>query len=115
MRAATALDAATAACAALNLAYFLFRLALRRDDTPPRTVASLALALVCLGAMGESLFFLASLTIPHAGSPLGAPEGEPVWALPWTLLRLVSLAGMALVSALVLRRLLADPWPEERT
>ena len=107
MRAATALDAATAACAALNLAYFLFRLALRRDDTPPRTVASLALALVCLGAMGESLFFLASLTVPHAGSPLGA--------LPWTLLRLVSLAGMALISALVLRRLLSDPWPEERT
>jgi hypothetical protein len=105
MRAAAALDAATAACAALNLAYFLFRLALRRDDTPPRTVATLALALVCLGAVGESLYFLASLTVPHAGSPLGA--------LVWTLLRLASLAGLALVSALVLRRLLAEPWPEE--
>lgn len=105
LRAAAALDATTAACAALNLAYFLYRLALRRDETPPRIVATLALALVCLGAMGESLYFLASLTVPHAGSPLGA--------LPWMLLRLVSLAGMALVSALVLRRLLAGGWSED--
>lgn len=104
-RATVAVDAATAACSAFNLTYFLFRSA-RRRQRASRTVAALALALVSLAAMGESLYFLASLTAVSSGSPLATPL--------WTLVRALSLAGMALVSALILRRLAADAWPEVR-
>ncbi len=94
--AAFGLDAATATCAAFNLTYFLYRLARRREETAPRAVALFALALVSLGALGESLFLLASLTV--------LPAGSPPATLPWTLVRFLPLAGTAFVSALVLRR-----------
>ena len=103
--AAISVDALTAACAALNLTYFLYRAARRREETAPRAVAVFALALISLGAMGESLFFLASLTVLPAGSP---PD-----ALPWVLVRGLPLAGTAFVSILILRRLLAAAWPED--
>ncbi len=103
--AAAGVDTITAACAAFNLTYFLFRLARRREETAPRSLAVLALALVSLGALGESLFFLASLTILPAGS-------SPA-ALPWALVRVPALAGAAFVSALILRRLLAAVWPKD--
>ena len=102
--AAVGLDSATAACAALNLAYFLYRLARCREETASRAVAVFALALVSLAAMGESLFFLASLTVLPAGSP-------PV-TIPWALVRVLPLAGTAFISILILRRLLAALWPE---
>ena len=102
--AAAGLDGLTAACAAFNLAYFLYRLARRREETASRVVAVFALALVSLGAMGESLFFLASLTVL---------PGSPPTTLPWALVRALPLAGAGLVSALILRRLLAFDWPEE--
>ncbi|MEE8346685.1 MAG: hypothetical protein V3S20_05010 [Dehalococcoidia bacterium] len=94
--AAFGLDAATATCAAFNLTYFLYRLARRREETSPRAVALFALALVSLGALGESLFLLASLTV--------LPAGSPPATLPWVLVRFLPLAGTAFVSALVLRR-----------
>ena len=103
--AAVGLDAATAACAAFNLAYFLYRLARCREETASRAVAVFALALVSLAAMGESLFFLASLTI--------LPAGSPPATIPWALVRVLPLAGTAFISILVLRRLLAALWPEE--
>ncbi len=99
------LDSLTVACAALNLTYFLYRLARRREETAPRVAAAFALALVSLGAMGESLFFLALLTVHPAGSP-------PI-ALPWALVRALPLAGAGLISILILRRLIADRWPED--
>ena len=99
------LDGLTAACAAFNLAYFLYRLARRREETASRVVAVFALALVSLGAMGESLFFLAWLTV--------LPGGSPPATLPWALVRALPLAGAGLVSALILRRLLAFDWPED--
>ncbi len=99
------LDSLTAACAALNLTYFLYRLARRREETAPRAVAAFALALVSLGAMGESLFFLALLTAHPAGSP-------PI-ALPWALVRVLPLAGAGLITILILRRLAADMWSED--
>jgi hypothetical protein len=102
---AVGLDAATAAFAAFNLTYFLYRLVRRREETAPRAVAVFALALISLGAMGESLFFLASLTVLPAGSP---PD-----ALPWVLVRVLPLAGTAFVSILILRRLFAAAWPED--
>ena len=103
--AAVSLDAATAACAGFNLIYFLCRLVRRREETASRAVAAFALALVSLGAMGESLFFLASLTV--------LPTGSPPAALPWVLARVLPLAGTGFISILVLRRLFAASWPEE--
>lgn len=103
--AAVGLDAATAACAALNLAYFLYRLARWRGETAARAVAVFALALVSLAALGESLFFLASLTV--------LPAGSPPATLPWALVRVLPLAGTAFISILILRRLLAVLWPED--
>ncbi len=102
--AAISVDALTAACAALNLTYFLYRGMRRREETAPRVVAVFALALISLGAMGESLFFLASLTALPAGSPPGA--------LPWVLVRALPLAGTAFVTILILRRLFAATWRE---
>jgi hypothetical protein len=103
--AAVGLDSMTAACAALNLSYFLYRLGRRREETAPRVVAVFALALVSLGALGESLFFLASLTV--------LPAGSPPAALPWALVRVLPLSGAAFVSALILRQLLAEAWTED--
>ena len=102
---AAGLDSLTAVCAALNLTYFVYRLARRRERTAARAAAVFALALVSLGAMGESLYFLASLTVLPAGSP---PD-----ALPWAAARLLPLAGTAAITALLMRRLLASPWSEE--
>lgn len=101
---AIGLDTATAACAAFNLAYFLYRLARCREETSSRVVAAFALVLVSLAAMGESLFFLASLTV--------LPAGSPPASVPWALVRVLSLTGTAFISILVLRRLLAALWPE---
>lgn len=95
--AAASLDLATVACAALNLSYFLHRLAPGRfGETAARRVAALALALVSLGALVESLAFLAA---------------APGWLLAsptWTLARALPFAGTAFISILILRRLTAD-------
>ena len=102
--AAISVDALTAACAALNLTYFLYRAGRRREETAPRVVAVFALALISLGALGESLFFLVSLTV--------LPTGSPPDALGWVLVRVLPLAGTAFVSILILRRLFAATWHE---
>jgi hypothetical protein len=103
---AVALDAATAGFAAFNLTYFVYRVVRRREETAARTVAAFALALLSLGAMGESLFLLASLTV--------LPAGSPPATLPWALVRVLPLAGAGFISILVLRRMLAFAWPEGR-
>ncbi len=64
--------------------------------------AVVALALVSLGAMAESLFLLAA-----------SPGGTLASGLPWTWVRVPSLAGAGLISILLVRRLLAAMWPEE--
>lgn len=102
---AVGLDTATASCAVFNLAYFLYRLARWREETTARTVAVFALALVSLAALGESLFFLASLTI--------LPAGSPPAIVPWALVRVLPLAGAAFISVLILRRLLAALWDKD--
>ena len=96
---AVGLDAATAGFAAFNLTYFLCRVLRRRGETAPRIVAAFALALVALGALGESLFFLAWLTV--------LPAGSPPAALPWAIVRALPLAGAGFVTILILRRMLA--------
>ena len=104
--AAVGLDTATAACAAFNLAYFVFRLARYRGETISRAVAVFALVLGSLAALGESLFFLASLTI--------LPAGCPPATNPWAMVRVLPLAGTAFISILVLRRLVV-PVPSEES
>ncbi|HEU4760130.1 MAG TPA: hypothetical protein VFT91_09145 [Dehalococcoidia bacterium] len=97
-RAASAgLDAATAACAALNLAYFAYRLAPGREATVSRRVALAALALISLAALVESLLSLAVVS--------SAPEGSLLASLPWAAGRALPLAGSGFMSLLVLRRL----------
>ena len=95
--AAAGLDLTTAVCAALNLTYFFHRFTSRWDETASRRVAAVALALVSLGAMVESLFLLASL--------MTAPAGSPLASLPWTLARALPFAGTAFISILILRRI----------
>ena len=95
--AAAGLDLATAASAALNLTYFFHRLTSRWDEAASRRVAVAALALVSLGAMVESLFFLGSLA--------AAPSVSPLASLPWTLARALPFAGTAFISILILRRI----------
>ncbi len=97
-RAASAgLDAATVVCAALNLAYFAYRLAFAREGTASRRVAAAALALVSLGVLVESLFSMAVLA--------AAAEGSAGASLPWMLGRALPLAGSGFMSVLVLRRI----------
>ena len=93
-----ALDAVTALCATLNLAYFLERLLSGREDTPRRRVAALVLALVSLAALLEAVFLLSA----------AASVGSPDFASPqWTVARATGCAASVCLSALVLRRLLA--------
>lgn len=93
--AAVTLDAGTALCAAFNLTYFLDRL-LADGETPRRRVAAFALALVSLGVLLESLVFLAT-----------AERALPPVSAPWALVRLVPFAGAAVISGLVLRRVVS--------
>ena len=88
------LELATAACAAFNLIYFCHRLASRWEPAASRRVAAIALAMVSLGAMAESLFFLISFA--GAGPPPAAP---------WTLVRALPFAGTAFISILIRRRI----------
>ncbi len=95
-RAAVAgLEAATCACAALNFAYFLHRLTFLHDISLPRRVAAFVLALLSLGALIESAFVLVSISISGEASVLASGQ--------WAIVRILPFAGMACMSALVLR------------
>jgi len=88
------MDLLTAACAAVNLAYFCYRLSVHPPGTVSRRVA-LVLAVVSLGAVAESAALLAA-----------AGRGVPVESPEWTLVRGLVLTGAAGMSAMVLRRIL---------
>ena len=85
------LEAVTASCAALNVAYFSARIASR--EPLPRRVAAFVLALVSLSALGESAILLS-----------GAGADSAAWAI----VRAVTFAGMGCMSALVLRAIGKD-------
>lgn len=91
------MESAAAACAALNLGYFLQRLWGPTAEKGPRRVAALVLAVVSAGAVAEGAFVLAWLW-GDAGS-----GGGPSWA--WAAARVLPVAGTAGISALVLRGL----------
>jgi len=91
--AAAGLEAATAVCAALNLAYFLHR----TTSVEPfsRKVAAFVLAVLSFGAAVESTFVIGALGVSGDG---------PVFAsAAWVFARLATFAGTACISALVLR------------
>ena len=92
-RAAVAgLEAATALCAALNLAYFLHRVI--SVDSPSRR-AAFVLALISLGTLAESVVVIGSLET-KGFVPLAAPAA---WVVAWAL----TLAGTVFISALILK------------
>jgi len=93
-RAAVAgLEAATALCAALNLAYFLHRVI--SVDSPSRRAAAFVLALISLGTLAESVVVIGSLET-KGFVPLAAPAA---WVVAWAL----TLAGTVFISALILK------------
>ena len=95
-RAAVAgLEAVTALCAALNLAYFLHR-ALTMDSRL-RRAAAFVLALISLGTLAESVVVIGSLET-NGFVPLAAPA-------PWVAARAITLAGTGFITALILKAL----------
>lgn len=93
--AAAGLEAATALCATLNVAYFLGRISSRQPLALSRRVAAFVLALVSSGTLAQSMFVL--LWLSMSGD-------EAIFSLPgWTAVRVVTFSGTACVSALVLR------------
>ena len=95
--AAAALDAGTAVFAAVNVAYFVTRLADARSETPARRAAVLVLAIVSLGVLFEALVLLAAFAASDPAPLLSSPQ--------WTAVRLLACAGSGGVCALILRRL----------
>ena len=95
-RAAVAgLEAVTALCAALNLAYFLHR-ALTMDSRL-RRAAAFVLALISLGTLAESVVVIGSLET-NGFVPLAA-------AAAWVAARAITLAGTGFITALILKAL----------
>ena len=89
------IDLLTAVCAAVNLAYFCYRLSADPPETVSRRAAALVLAVVSFGAVVESAVLLAA---SGRGSPVESPQ--------WALVRGLALAGAFGMAALVVRRLL---------
>src|SRR5207247_9698405 len=93
-RAAVAgIEAVSALCAALNLAYFLHRVS--TVDSPSRRAAAFVLALISLGSLAESVVVIGSLET-NGFVPLAAPAA-------WVVARGTTLAGTGFKSALILK------------
>lgn len=100
---AAALDAGTAACAAVNAAYFLDRLfsgvervlSPERAPVGARRLAVATLAVVSLASLVEAAALLAIAT-----------NGEDVSlsTAPWAFVRLLPFVGTAAISVLIARR-----------
>jgi hypothetical protein len=90
--AAAGLEAAIAFCAAINAAYFLWR-ALTLEAAP-RKLAALVLATLFSGSVAESVFVIAWM---RSAEDAGFAPGV------WMLIRSVSFAAVACVSALILK------------
>ena len=93
--AAAGLEAATALCAALNVAYFLGRVTSPRPLALSRRVAAFVLALVSFGTLAQRMFVLRWISISGDEAIFSSPG--------WTAVRVVTFSGTACVSALVLR------------
>jgi hypothetical protein len=93
--AAAGLEAATALCAVLNVAYFLGRMTSPRPLALSRRAAAFVLALVSAGTLAQSMFVLLWLSISGDEAIFSSPG--------WMAVRVVTFSGTACVSALVLR------------
>lgn len=90
------MDLLTAVGAAINLAYFCYRLSAHPPATASHRAAAAVLAVVSFGAVVEA----ASLVVLSSrGSPVDSPE--------WALVRGLVLTGTLGMAALVLRRALS--------
>ena len=94
-RAAVAgVDLLTAACAAVNLAYFCYRLTAQPPETAPRRAAAVVLAVVSFATVVESLALMFAAT----------GRGEPGDSAGWAIVRGLALAGALGMAAIVLRK-----------
>lgn len=92
---AAILDAGTAACAAVNAAYFLDRLFSGPERTKARRLAILTLALISVASLAEAAALLAIAS--HR-------RGEPLDTAQWAAVRLFVFLGAAAVTALIARK-----------
>ena len=95
--AAAGLEAATALCAALNLAYFLGRVASAQRRPLSRRLAASVLMLLSAGALAESVLVLVVLSLTSSDSFFASA--------PWTAVHALAFAGTACISTLILRRI----------
>ncbi len=94
--AAAALDAGTAAFAAVNAAYFVTRLAGSHFEPEGRRAAVFVLAVVSLGVLIEALVLLTAFAASDPAPLLSSPQ--------WATTRLLACIGSGGICALILRR-----------
>lgn len=92
-------DAATAACAGFNSAYFSL-LWLQGDGSPPRRVGAAALAVLNAAILVETLFAQALFWAHRSGASLDTLFSPG----PWLAARFLLLIAAALITILILRR-----------
>ena len=96
-RAATAgIDLLTAVCAAVNLAYFCYRLSADPPETASRRVAAVVLGVVSFATVVESVALMLAAT----------GRGEPGDSAGWAVVRGLALAGALGMAAIILRKAL---------
>lgn len=90
------MDLLTAVCAAVNLAYFCYRLSAHPPETASRRVAVVVLGVVSFATVVESAALLGAAA--GGGEPLGSPA--------WGAVRGLALAGALGMAIMVGRRVL---------
>lgn len=91
------LDLLTAVCAAINLAYFCYRLTSQPPETASLRTAAMVLAAVSFATVVESVALLV----------VASRRGEPGDSPGWVAIRGLALAGALGMAALVLRKVFA--------
>ncbi|HET9477016.1 MAG TPA: hypothetical protein VFP63_05980 [Dehalococcoidia bacterium] len=91
------MDLLTAVCAAVNLAYFCYRLSAHPPETASRRVAAVVLGVVSFATVVESAALLGAAA--GGGEPLGSPS--------WGAVRGLALAGALGMAIMVVRRVFA--------
>lgn len=90
------IDIVTALCAGFNFVYFARRFSAPGNARPSRRLAAAVLAVVSLGAVVESVAFLALAAQSEAAAPASAS---------WVMVRVLPMAGAAAMFGLVARRM----------
>jgi hypothetical protein len=90
------IDIVTALCAGFNFVYFARRFTAPGNTRPSRRLAAAVLAVVSLGAVVESVAFLALAAQGEAVAPASAS---------WAMIRAFTMAGAVAMFGLVARRM----------